>query len=186
MGLRIQVEVEVNGNVKLLKSNRWAKMYLEAGTNETSLCFQLDRSSTYASNKSTIVKWDGDNNWDWSSDEILKTDIESESGILDRLLQLDVKNYNWKGESAREHKMIGFIAQDVQPIFPSLVGSNYNEDLEKDTLTLKYNSFGVLAVGAIKELNDKLEKAIKESNDKFEEALEKLTKKVNALAKKVK
>ena len=65
-----------------------------------------------------------------------------------------------------------------EKVFPNLVTE------KRGYKSLGYSDFGVLAVGAIKELNEKLEKAIKESNDKFEKALEKLTEKVDGLAKK--
>ena len=105
----------------------------------------------------------------------LKTNILDEKNILERLIQLNVKNYNWKDKPDQNPKPIGFIAQDVKPLFPYVASESVNEETKETSLTLKYNSFGVLAVGAIKELNDK-----------FESALEKLTKKVDALAKKVK
>lgn len=65
--------------------------------------------------------------------------------------------------------MIGYIAQKVGKVFPVLFSE------KRGYKSLSYSDFGVLAVGAIKELDDK-----------FESALEKLTKKVATLAKKVK
>ena len=65
--------------------------------------------------------------------------------------------------------MIGCIAQEVGKVFPVLFSE------KRGYKSLSYSDFGVLAIGSIKELNDK-----------FEKALEKLTKKVDALAKKVK
>ena len=100
--------------------------------------------------------WDGGNNWDFTSDRSIKTDIEKENDILGRLMKLDVKNYRKKDNLDAPTKEIGFIAQDVKPLFPSLVGEVCDSDLDKPTLTLGYSTFGVLAVGGLKEL--KLEK----------------------------
>jgi hypothetical protein len=103
-----------------------------------------------------ILTWDGDGNWDVESDLRLKTDIDPEKNILNRLMELEVKNYRWKDEPEKLTKSIGFVAQDVKPWFPSLVGETKNSHNEETTLTLKSGAFGILAVGGLKEL--KLEK----------------------------
>ncbi|NEQ38266.1 MAG: hypothetical protein F6K40_19170 [Okeania sp. SIO3I5] len=98
-------------------------------------------------------------NWHWDdsaggviSDLSLKTDIKNEGNILSRLMQLDVKNYRWKDNPEDKIKEIGFVAQDVQPLFPALVGEFKDQDADESKLTLKYAQFGVLAVGGLKEL----------------------------------
>jgi hypothetical protein len=99
------------------------------------------------------IIWDGDNNWEFSSDETLKTDIEGVAGILQRLVQIDVKSYRWKGDEPTERKQVGFIAQQVQEVFPDLVkGGESGDDDGTNKLRLNYTGIGVLAVGAIKEL----------------------------------
>ena len=103
------------------------------------------------------ISWNGDTNWDWASDRNAKTDIESEPDILERLVQLDVKNFRWKGTPESARKTIGLIAQDVQPLFPSLVSEVSVPDGEGKQLTLKLGAFGVLAVGAIKELKAEID-----------------------------
>ena len=75
-------------------------------------------------------------------------------------MQLDVKNYNWKEKPDSEPKLIGLIAQEVQPLFPSLVWERKNKRTGQSTLTLDYTTFGVLAVGAIKELRQEKDKEI--------------------------
>ena len=115
------------------------------------LIFNLQKCY-HGSNKS--MSWDGDTNWDSYSDRRLKTNIEEEKNILKRLTQLKVKNFNWKDDPNNKRKMIGFIAQDVQPLFPTLVKENNDKNSNEKKLTIPYASFGVLAVGAIKELKD--------------------------------
>jgi hypothetical protein len=97
------------------------------------------------------ISWDGDNNWDMPSDEKLKTNINIETGILPRLLQIDVKSFQWKDEPESKQKQLGFIAQDVRLAFPDLVKERPFGD--QSLLSLNYTNFGILAVGAIKELN---------------------------------
>lgn len=75
-------------------------------------------------------------------------------------MRLDVKNYNWATDPDKKTKMIGFVAQDVKPLFPALVGEIEDGETKERTLTLKYASFGVLAVGAIKELKLQYDKKI--------------------------
>jgi hypothetical protein len=97
------------------------------------------------------ISWDGDNNWDQYSDESLKTDIHIETGILPRLLQIDVKSFQWKDDPASRKRQLGFIAQDVNQAFPDLVKKKTLAG--QDLMSLNYANFGILAVGAIKELN---------------------------------
>jgi len=121
---------------------------------KTRVYFSLSNSG-YGRNR--FISWDGDGNWDdVSSDLRLKTDIDPEKNILNRLMELEVKNYRWKDEPEKLTKMIGFVAQDVKPWFPSLVGEAKNSENDETTLTLKSGAFGILAVGGLKEL--KLEK----------------------------
>lgn len=158
--------LHVNGNIKLSGDGNDFTMFLytpPAGSaGGKGICFKLENSH-HGSIKH--IQWDGDSNWDSLSDKKLKTDIENEKNILERVVKLDVKNYLWKDAPKRENKMIGFIAQDVKPLFPALVGEMTDPETQESTLTVKYANFGVLAIGAIKEL--------KEAYDKRIEALEK-------------
>ena len=165
-----QSKLDVYGHIRLSAANDQHSI-LKCEDNG----FKIFLKDGRGSNNDRTATWDGDSNWDYSSDKKLKTNILDEKNILERLIQLNVKNYNWKDKPDQNPKPIGFIAQDVKPLFPYVASESVNEETKETSPTLKYNSFGVLAVGAIKELNDK-----------FESALEKLTKKVDVLAKKVK
>jgi hypothetical protein len=142
--------LECRGKFRLSTSNNYAQMYVISNK----LVFKINKS-THGSNKG--MAWDGDTNWDSYSDLSLKTDIAKEGNILDKLLKLDVKSYRWKDNPQRKDKMIGFIAQDVKPLFPALVGEIEDPETKQTTMTLKYASFGVLAVGAIKELKREID-----------------------------
>ena len=121
------------------------------------------------------------------SDLKLKKNICKETNILNRLANLEVKNFQWKRGNDSE-KDIGFIAQDVEPLFPDLVGSMIDPDTGEINLTLKYTSFGVLAVGAIKELKDEKDAEIdslKGENKRLAELLNKQQQQFADLSAKV-
>jgi hypothetical protein len=109
------------------------------------------------------ISWDGDNNWDQYSDETLKTNINIETGILPRLLQIDVKSFQWKDDLESKKRQLGFIAQDVRLAFPDLVKEKPFGD--QSLMSLNYTNFGILAVGAIKELNAIMAAEIQELRD---------------------
>jgi hypothetical protein len=146
-------------------SNRKIDAWAEGGLNirgksnvftismdSNNLYFKITNSGQGGTNSNRMIRWDGDNNWDSASDRKLKIDIENEDNILDRLMKLDVKTFRWRGGAKREDKLIGFVAQDVKPLFPAMVGEIEDPETKESTLTLKYANFGVLAMGAIKEL----------------------------------
>ncbi|WP_414570414.1 tail fiber domain-containing protein [Nostoc sp. CCY 9925] len=162
-------KLEVNGDLKLKTTVNELTMYLDGD----GLLFKVLNSYQGKANSNRVIKWDGDNNWDSVSDVRLKTNIENEGNILSRLMQMDVKNYHWKDNPDAQTKKIGFIAQDVQPLFPSLVGEIKNQENHETTLTLKYADFGILAIGGLKELKTEIDNQIAqlktEMNDEIEE-----------------
>ena len=155
--------------------------------NSSGLFFNLDRSHHGGSGDRKIL-WNGDGNWDLQSDRKLKTNIKTVKGILKRLVQLDVKNYQWKDAQGKDPVKIGFIAQDVQPLFPELVGSMTDPDTNKTSLTLKYADLGAVAIGGLKELKAEMETTIAEQNKliaKQNKLIEALQKRIETLEKSV-
>ncbi len=172
-------QLDVRGKLRLSTSNNHARMYIGSVSGRgTGLVFEI-KSSNHGSNRKII--WNGDSNWDSPSDERLKSNIRQEKNILERLVQLDVKSYNWKDtyDQKKAKPIIGFMAQEVKPLFPSLVGEVEDEDIKKKLMTLNYASFGVLAVGAIKELRAEKDAEItkhKQLIDELKTKVEKLEK----------
>ncbi len=80
-----------------------------------------------------------------SSDIRLKKDIEPLSNVLQKIMLLELRSYRFIAD-AKQQKTLGFVAQEVKPIFPEIV--NERED---GYLGLAYDEFGVLAIQAIKE-----------------------------------
>ena len=85
-----------------------------------------------------------------SSDRTLKTNIRSESGSLQKVLALRPARYSWINNPESEH--IGFIAQEVQEIYPEFIS-----EFKNGTLGVNYSSFTPVIVGAIQEMHIKLE-----------------------------
>lgn len=82
-----------------------------------------------------------------SSDERLKDDIEHIPNCLDKVMSLDVIEFNWNDnqETYTGHD-IGLIAQQVERIAPEIVTTR-----ENGYKAVKYDKVNTLLVGAIKE-----------------------------------
>lgn len=155
-GRRVSIwdTLEVNGVFHINKDgNRFT-----IDTQYNNVVLSLARSY-HGGAASRFLSWDGDSNWDLSSDERLKTDIRTETEILPRLMEIDVKSFLWKDNLDSRKREIGFIAQEVQKAFPDLV--KVGQASEGGLMKLNYTNFGILAVGAIKELNKALTAEIK-------------------------
>ncbi|WP_413568286.1 tail fiber domain-containing protein [Bdellovibrio sp. HCB117] len=59
-----------------------------------------------------------------ASDVRLKKDIQTMPEELNKILQIRPVTYHWKEESRSKDKQIGFIAQEVEKIYPELVQNN--------------------------------------------------------------
>jgi hypothetical protein len=97
-----------------------------------------------------------------SSDRRLKENIKPATSKLDDLLKLNVVNFNLIGE---KDKHIGFIAQEMQEVFPSFVYQNdtrkYDEDGNitcglEDALGVKVGMEFAILVKAIQELEARI------------------------------
>ena len=85
--------------------------------------------------------------WNNGSDRRLKKNIEYlTNDVLDRFLQLKPAYYHFNDNSDDSKKSLGLIAQEVQELFPNLVGS------KNGYLSLVYTDYAVLSIAAIKEL----------------------------------
>jgi hypothetical protein len=129
------------------------------------------------------------------SDKNMKKNIRLLSPVLETIRKLPVYSYNYLDSKDDDRRMIGLMAQDVQPYFPELVYQRYDRELTKPILTMDYSGFGVLAIKAIQEqqkmidsLTSQLE-SIKNNNTaellrKQQEMIEQLIKRIEQLEKK--
>ena len=96
-----------------------------------------------------------------------------EKGVLSKLIKLNASNYKYN-DIERDLKTIGFIAQDVQKLFPEIVSEFVDGS---GLLAIAYSKIGVLAVEAIKEQQDIIneqELEIKELKSQMQSLLERV------------
>ncbi len=129
----------------------WGGNYADFGRWSNYLYVQLNNS--YWSSANRVVSYDGDSNWDFSSDRRLKKDIVDVEPMLERALKVQVRRYRWKDDAADAKHKLGVVAQEVQPLFPDMVSEIEAPNSNEKTLTVGYGDFGVIAIKSIQELN---------------------------------
>ncbi len=135
------------------------------GTNHWSIYDDPDNNLLFMfspHNIGTSLHW-GNGLWYTQSDRALKKNITTVENILSMVLSLKPKRYHFNHMSDAALKTFGFIAQDVEAVFPQLVGE------KNGTKNLAYSQFGVLAIAAIQEqqeIIDNQNKLIQELMDR--------------------
>jgi hypothetical protein len=100
----------------------------------------------------------GSNTWTTSSDERLKTDIETLDGSLDKLLALRGVSYRWRdpaSQGGHEGIHAGLLAQNVEQVFPEWVGTD-----PQGFTTVTVTGFEGLVAEALRELRGEKDQAI--------------------------
>lgn len=90
--------------------------------------------------------------WSAPSDSRLKKDIQTAGSLLGKVKQLRPVTYHMKEQNENEPLIYGFIAQEMQEIFPEVV-----METSDGKLALHYEQIAVLAVKALQELSDENE-----------------------------
>jgi hypothetical protein len=106
-----------------------------------------------------------------SSDVRLKKDIASLGPVLDRVMQLHPVTFRFKATSEDKKKSLGFIAQEIEPIFPEVV------DECAHSKAVAYSELIPITIAAVQETNQKLERELKRrdaENAELKQRLEKL------------
>jgi hypothetical protein len=128
-------------------SSAYFRMYYEGGGRIVFDCDNVNQVSGVRG-----FSYDGDNNLDYRSDRRLKQDITEAEPMLERIMELPMRRYHWKSEDGSLGKYeFGVIAQEVEPLFPDLIGQG-----EDGYLTVGNTAFGMIAVKGLQEL--KIEK----------------------------
>lgn len=111
------------------------------------------------------------------SDARFKKNISPLSFTLQKLMKLRPVSYHMIEQSAQDKQIVGFIAQEVESIFPELVSKgpvNHNmTNRAEDVYTMNYAGFGVLAVKAIQEQQNQIEE-LKADNQKLRKEIEEI------------
>ncbi len=117
------------------------------GTGSGNLNF-YQQGNVQANDWSIRARIDSDSGeYSTGSDKRLKSDINPLSGILDNVLELEPSSYRFRGADSDGRRSYGFMAQQVETLFPDLVV----RDEEHDYLGLNYGHFSVLAIQAVRE-----------------------------------
>jgi hypothetical protein len=85
------------------------------------------------------------------SDRRMKKDIQPLTGVLEKVSRLQPSTYAFRSD-ALSRPQLGFIAQEVQPLFPELVSQSKVGDTDEELYMINYSGFGVIAIAAIQEL----------------------------------
>ncbi|PHN06666.1 tail fiber domain-containing protein [Flavilitoribacter nigricans] len=95
-----------------------------------------------------------------SSDSKLKKNIQKMPDILSKVMELRPLNYQYKDTKSQD-LTIGFVAQEVDPLFPELV-----HFIEADQLYgINYAGFSVVAIKAIQELKSEIDRRDERINE---------------------
>lgn len=116
---------------------------------------------------------DNNGNYTTLSDKRAKQNIAPLTGVLDKVMQLQPKTYYYIDKKPSSPLSYGFIAQDVEKIFPSFVDTKGPDNIK----ALAYQNFSVVAIQAIKEqqdILDKQEETLKKQEEKMAEQLKQL------------
>ena len=100
------------------------------------------------------VDADGDvksrtNSYAGFSDARYKENIEAARDYLHDLCRVEVVTYNWTGS---DQKLLGVTAQQIQPIFPSMVAED-----EDGTLSVRYSVFVPMLITAVQSLANQVD-----------------------------
>ena len=98
------------------------------------------------------------------SDEKLKTDIHPMSNVMERLMLLQPKRYRFASDSIHKSYYNGFLAQEMEKVFPELV-TKLGDGGSNGTYTMDYSGFGVIAIKAIQEQQAVIEGQQKQIDD---------------------
>ncbi|MBE0664125.1 MAG: tail fiber domain-containing protein [Bacteroidales bacterium] len=85
------------------------------------------------------------------SDRRLKHEIQPLESVLKRVESLNPSSYLFRDQIS-DRSNLGFIAQEVMPLFPELVYQGGIGDTEEEIFMLDYSGFGVIAIAAIQEM----------------------------------
>jgi hypothetical protein len=126
------------------------------------------------------------------SDARLKRNIQTmEQGTLSKIMKLRPASYQFaptiSDEDGRVYSsnrnFLGFLAQEVEPLFPELVFRG-TDNPAQDFLTMDYAGFGVIAIKAIQEQQEQIER-LNASSLKQEEEIRYLKKMIEQLLVKL-
>ncbi len=121
-------------------NNNWWTLYTANGSGKLEFYYKSALRAQILPSDGSYVK---------SSDRRLKHNVRGLPMTNNKLMLLKPSSYLWRDQPKSDRRSIGFIAQQVQPLFPELV--HQGSDGEENYLSLDYDGFVVLAIKAIQE-----------------------------------
>lgn len=121
------------------------------------------------------------------SDRRLKEDVEYLDRVLDDVLSLRPAQYLYEYASEDTTPTVGFLAQEVEEVFPHLVGYDAGED----QYALSYGNFGVLAIQAIQEQQEIIDATnaevdeLRRHNEELQSQVDKLEQRLDQLERQL-
>jgi len=109
-------------------------------------------------------------NYATTSDKRLKTNIEDIDNALGLINKIQPRLYEYKANLGTIE--YGFIAQELQPIYPQAVSGTPDSDITTNPMMVDYGRLTPILVAGIKELNEKIE-ILSEENKKLKKQLSK-------------
>ncbi|MES2707045.1 MAG: tail fiber domain-containing protein [Verrucomicrobiota bacterium] len=151
----------------------YARMYYSAG----GIHFDV-KNTTNNDGDWKGFKYDGDSNIDYTSDRRLKKDIIDAEPMLERLMRLPFRRFRWKDSTNPDEKHeFGVIAQEVDPLFPDIVGKE-----EGGMMTVGYTTFATIACKALQELKIETDTAVGSLTREVSDVREQLAEKDQKIA----
>ena len=141
-GLSGKISVVYDGN-----PNYGIVLKETAGVSGTGFC-QFQNSSGTVIGSITRVTTTNAVVYNTTSDQRLKSNIEDATPVLDKLMQVKVRQYDWTEGDL--HQDYGFIAQELEPVLSGIVTKGKTEE---DMWQLDYSRLTPHLVKAIQELS---------------------------------
>ncbi|PKR81279.1 hypothetical protein CW751_05520 [Brumimicrobium salinarum] len=158
-----------------------------SASNDKSINFQVGAGTNnlymYESDGGLIGTFNGTSGaYSSTSDERLKTNFQEVESTLENLMKLKPLTYTYINNADNDRRHIGFKAQEVEKLFPTLVSSSKNADSESENgvYTMDYSGFGVIAVKAIQEQQAEIE-TLKEENQKLQNQIDEIKEQLNQI-----
>jgi hypothetical protein len=132
---------------------------IEAARNTTNSSYNFIQCAVYGVAYRFYVRDSGNvqntnNSYGAISDVKLKENIVDASPKLANLMQVKVRQYNFKSDQT--HKQIGVIAQELEQIFPAMIEESLDKDMKGNDLgtttkSVKYSVFVPMLIKAMQE-----------------------------------
>ncbi len=160
-----QARIRIDNGANYVEFGRWVNYaYIQLNN---SLWSGPNRAATY----------DGDSNWDFSSDRKLKKDIVDAEPMLDRAMKVQVRRYRWKEDPETATHKLGVVAQEVQPLFPHMVSEIElptragSDSPGEKVLQVGYGDFALIALKSVQELKAKYDAELSEMRAQLAEVV---------------